>query len=89
MQPCSYELLNRIEGKVYVLLTILSFTGALCYFVGLLQSLLITGGLIVLYLAYFVYATVKNLQKLREDNPQDDLIQDNIRNQRNSSPMQK
>jgi len=49
----------------------------------MIYSILITGSFIVLYLIYFVYATVKNVQKMTEDNPQDDIIQDNIRNQRN------
>lgn len=83
MQPCSYELMNKIQGKIYILLTILSFAGALCYFMSMIYSILITGSFIVLYLIYFVYATVKNVQKMTEDNPQDDIIQDNIRNQRN------
>jgi hypothetical protein len=73
--------MNKIEGKVYILLTILSFAGTLCYFVGMLDSVLITGSLIVLYLIYFVYSTVKNYKTLVEDNPQDDIIQDNIINQ--------
>jgi hypothetical protein len=57
--------------------------------VGILDSLLITGSVIVLYLVYFVYATVKNFQKMTADDPQDDIIQDNIRNQRTQSFMQR
>jgi hypothetical protein len=65
LQPCSYELMNKIEGKVYILLTILSFAGTLCYFVGILNSAMITGSFVVLYLVYFIYVTIKSYRQLK------------------------
>lgn len=80
LHPCSYALMNRIEGKVYILLTILSFAGTLCFFVGLLYSLLITGSAIALYLVYFIYSTVKVYQQ--HEPQEDDLLDDHLRNQK-------
>lgn len=48
----------------------------------MLYSVLITGSFIVLYLVYFIYVTVKSYQTLAQDSLQDDILQDNIRNQR-------
>lgn len=81
MQPCSYELMNMIEGKIYILLTILSFAGALCYFVGLLYSAIITGVLMLLFTIYFVYLTYKDYGKLKNENVGDEILEDNIKNQ--------
>ena len=81
MQPCSYELVNMIEGKVYIILTLLSFAGALCYFVGLLYSTLITGSILLLYLIYFIYVTCKNYNQLKNENEDDEIIEDVIKNQ--------
>jgi hypothetical protein len=88
MEPCSYELFNRIEGKVYILVTIMSFAGALCYLVGLLYACIITGSLMGLYLAYFIYSTVKTYTSLSNQKEQNDIIEDNIKNQSISSPIQ-
>jgi hypothetical protein len=65
MQPCSFELLNMIEGKLYIILALLSFAGALCYFVGLFYSTVITGSLMALYLVYFIYMTIKGVGELK------------------------
>ena len=74
MQPCSYELLNMIEGKIYILLAILSFSGALCYFIGLLYSVVATGSLLLIYLIYFVYITITSYSQLKNENEDDEII---------------
>ena len=68
MQPCSYELLNMIEGKIYIILALLSFAGVLCYLVGLLYSTVATGSLLGLYIIYFIYITIKSYAQLKNDN---------------------
>jgi hypothetical protein len=60
-----------IEGKIYICLTLLSFAGALCYFIGLLYSVVVTGSLLFLYLIYFVYVTFKNYNQLKNENEDD------------------
>ena len=65
MQPCSYEFINMIEGKIYICLALLSFAGALCYFIGLLYSGIVTGFVLLLYLIYFIYVTFKNYNQLK------------------------
>ena len=67
-QPCSYELLNIIEGKIYIVLSLLSFAGVLCFFIGLLYSSIATGSILLLYLVYFVYGTIKGYGKLKNEN---------------------
>ena len=61
-RPCSFKIMDVIEGKIYIMLSILSFAGALCYFVGFTYSLIITGCLMGLYLIYFIYYTVVNFK---------------------------
>lgn len=72
MKPCSFELMNLIEGKIYIVLTIITFAGMLCYFVGFIYSSIITGGCLLLYLIYFIYITIKSYSQLYNRNDNND-----------------
>jgi hypothetical protein len=57
-------MINMIEGKIYIVLVIISFAGTLCYFVGFVISLIIVGVILTVYIIYAVYGMISMFQKM-------------------------